>query len=338
VTLPMPMQKKATNDTLKQVAIELEKVTEAALFSHVYPDGDCLGSMLALGLALERMGKKIFLYNASPIPDSLKFLPGIEQITDSLPQQLPETLIFIDCADFDRIDINGLTKDVLLGKKVLNIDHHISNDYFGTINWVDSKAAATGEMIYRLIRKLGIKIYKDIAVNMYTAIITDTGRFSFSNTTPKSFKIAAELVRTGIDLVHINNILFEEKSLAQTRLLYKALSNLELLHGGTIAIIALSKSDFETSGAEESLSEGLVNYARNIEKVEAAALLKEIDYSDIKVSFRSNSWLDVNEVAQKLGGGGHVRASGCTINLPFKEAKQKVIFALEEALNIERDC
>ena len=331
------MQKKMTTDTLKQVAIELEKVPEAALFSHVYPDGDSLGSMLALGLALEGLGKKIYLYNAGPIPESLKFLPGVDRIIDLLPQELPETIILIDCAEFDRVEFNGLSRDDLSGKKVLNIDHHISNDYFGTINWVDSEAAATGEMIYRLVRKLGVKICKDIAVNLYTAIITDTGRFSFSNTTPKSFKIAAELVKTGIDLVHINNILFEEKSLAQTRLLYKALSNLELLHGGTIAIITLSKNDFETSGAEESLSEGLVNYARNIEKVEAAALLKEIDYADIKVSFRSNSWLDVNKVAQKLGGGGHVRASGCTINLPFEEAKQKVIFALEEALSIEWD-
>lgn len=331
------MQKKTTTDTLKQVAIELEKVPEAALFSHVHPDGDSLGSMLALGLALERLGKKIYLYNAGPIPESLKFLPGIDRITDVLPQELPETIILIDCAEFDRVEFNGLSRDDLSGKRILNIDHHISNDYFGTINWVDPEAAATGEMVYRLVRKLGIKICKDIAVNLYTAIITDTGRFSFSNTTPKSFKIAAELVKTGIDLVHINNILFEEKSLAQTRLLYKALSNLELLHGGIIAIITLSKNDFETSGAEENLSEGLVNYARNIEKVEAAALLKEIDYSDIKVSFRSNSWLDVNKVAQKLGGGGHVRASGCTINLPFEEAKQKVIFALEEALNIEWD-
>lgn len=324
-------------DTLKQVAIELEKVPEAALFSHVYPDGDCLGSMLALGLALERLGKKIYLYNAAPIPESLKFLPGVDRITYSLPPELPETIIFIDCAEFDRVEFNELSKDQLAGKRILNIDHHISNDSFGTINWIDPEAAATGEMIYRLVRKLGIKICKDIAINLYTAIITDTGRFSFSNTTPKSFKIAAELVKTGIDLVHINNILFEEKSLAQTKLLYKALSNLELLHGGTIAIITLSKSDFETSGAEENLSEGLVNYARNIEKVEAAALLKEIDYSDIKVSFRSNLWLDVNKVAQKLGGGGHVRASGCTINLPLREAKQKVISVLEEALSIGRD-
>ena len=329
--------KKIKNDTLKQVAIELEKVPEAALFSHVYPDGDSLGSMLALGLTLERMGKKISLYNAGPIPESLKFLPGVEKITDLIPQEFPETIILIDCAEFDRIEIKGLSRDDLLGKKVINIDHHISNDYFGSVNWIDAEAAAAGEMIYRLVRKLGVKICKDIAVNLYTAIITDTGRFSFSNTTPKSFKIAAELVKTGIDLVYINNILFEQKTLAQTKLLYKALSNLELLQEGMIAIITLSISDFEVSGAEESLSEGLVNYARNIEKVEAAAILKEIHSTEIKVSFRSNCWLDVNKVAQKFGGGGHVRASGCTINLSLNHAKQMIIFALEEALNSERD-
>lgn len=335
--MTLAMSKKMKNNTLKKVAIELEKVPEAALFSHVHPDGDCLGSMLALGLALEQLGKKVYLYNAGPIPENLKFLPGVDKILNLPSGELPETVVLIDCAEFDRIEMNGLSKEDFAGKMIFNIDHHISNDYFGAINWIDPQAAATGEMIYRLIKKLGIKINQDMAVNIYTAIITDTGRFSFSNTTPRSFKIAAELVKTGIDLVNINNILFEQKSIAQTRLLYKALSNLELLDKGTIALITLSKKDFEASGAEENLSEGLVNYARNIEKVEAAAILKEIDDSEIKVSFRSNAWLDVNQVAQKFGGGGHIRASGCTINLPLIEAKQNVILALEEALASERN-
>jgi phosphoesterase RecJ-like protein len=330
------MKKRTTASVLKQIGLEIEKVPEAALFSHVSPDGDCLGSMLALGLALESLGKKVSYYNAGPIPGNLKFLPHADLISSCLPDKLPKMLIFIDCAEVERV--NGLpVKKQLAGKTVINIDHHVSNDFFGTINWIDPTAAATGEMVYTLIRKLGIMITEKIAINLYTAIITDTGRFSFSNTTAKSFRVAAELVRTGIDLVAINNILFEQKSLAQTRLLQKALANLELYRGGEIAVILLSQKDFNETEAEENLSEGLVNYARNIEGVEAAALLKEVGRQEIKVSFRSNTWLDVNKVASQFGGGGHIRASGCTIDLPLSEAKTAVISALEEGLRRGRD-
>lgn len=322
--------------SLKQFGLEIGEVPEAALFSHASPDGDSLGSMLALGIVLESLGKKISYYNLGPIPDYLKFLPGMTKIFSIVPQELPETLIFIDCAEAERVH-SIMTKEYLQKKKVFNIDHHISNNFFGKYNWVDSSAAATGEMVYDLIRKMGIPITKDIAINLYTAIITDTGRFSFSNTTAKSFKIAADLVKTGIDLVAINNIIFEQKPLSQIRLLHKALSNLQLIQEGKIAVIVLSQKDFEESGAEENLSEGLVNYARNIEGVEAAALLKEINATEIKVSFRSNFWLDVNKVAAKFGGGGHVRASGCTLNLSLGKAIKQVVSALEEALNSGRN-
>jgi len=326
---------KTKANSLKQLAHSIREVPEAALFSHVSPDGDCLGSMLALGIGLETIGVKISFYNTSSLPDNLKFLPGIERISKSIPDRLPENLIFIDCADVDRVD--SRLKDFFFTRTVFNIDHHISNTLYGKYNYVDITAAATGEIIYNLLRKLKIPITKEIAINLYTAIITDTGRFSYSNTTAKSFKIAAQLVKTGIDLVTINNILFERKSFAQIRLLHKALSNLVLLHDGSIAVIVLSKEDFEETSAEENLSEGLVNYARNIENVEAAVLLKELDDEEIKVSFRSNSWLDVNKVASKFGGGGHVRAAGCTVNLPLTEATQSVVLALEEALKHGRD-
>jgi len=330
------IQKKTTISVMKQMGLEIRKVPEVALFSHVSPDGDCLGSMLALGIALESLGKNVTYYNAGPIPDNLRFLPGVNRICTEIPREIPKASIFIDCAEAERAD-NAITRSDLEGKIIFNIDHHVSNDNFGTFNWVDSKAAATGEMICLLLKTMNVAITKDIAINLYTAIITDTGRFSFSNTTAKSFKIAAELVKVGIDLVAINNMLFEQKSLSQTKLLHKALSNLELIQNGKIAVIVLSQKDFKQSGAEENLSEGLVNYARNIENVEAAALLKEVDKQNIKVSFRSNNWLDVNQVAAQFGGGGHVRAAGCTVALPLGEAKQAVISALEEALNHGRN-
>lgn len=330
----MPRERNSKHITI--LSSILEKVPAAALFSHVSPDGDSLGSMLALGLALESLGKKISYYNAGPIPENLKFLPGVNKISNSWPEELPEVLIFIDCAEAERA-FGTINSEFIKDKQIINIDHHVSNNKFGTINWVDSKAAATGEMIYFLLKKMGVAISYDIAINLYTAIITDTGRFSYSNTTPDSFKIAAQLIKTGIDLAAINHIIFERKTLPQIKLLRKALTNLELLHNNSIAVIVLSQRDFLESGADENLSEGLVNYARSIEQVEAAVLIKELEDNEIKVSFRSNSWLDVNRVASRFGGGGHIRASGCTIYRPLKEAVKEVITALEEALNIERN-
>jgi len=330
------MRKITKNSIVKQICSLIEKVPEVALFSHVSPDGDSLGSMLALGTALETLDKKVLYYNAGPLPDNLKFLSGYEKIKVFFPQYLPDTVIFLDCAEVGRAD-SQLDETVLAGKQIVNIDHHISNNNFGTLNWVDPHAAATGEMIYYLIRELGVKISVDIAEDLYTAIITDTGRFSYSNTTPTSFRITAGLVKTGIDLVKINNILFEQKTIPQIRLLHKALSNLQILSNGKIAVIVLSQGDFAESGADECLSEGLINYAKNIKNVEAAVLLKELDNDEIRVSFRSNFWLDVNKVASRFGGGGHVRASGCTIHLPLAEAAQTVLSALEEALNIGRN-
>ncbi|WP_368292688.1 bifunctional oligoribonuclease/PAP phosphatase NrnA [Dehalobacter sp. TBBPA1] len=328
---------KTTNKVISELAKKLDTISEAALLTHISPDGDCIGSMLALGIALEGLNKKICYYNPGFLPVNLKFLPGVDKICSVLPpEEFPETLIFIDCAEAERA-YSGLCPEFLQGKTVINIDHHISNNGFGTVNWIDAGAAATGEMIFHLLGEMGVSMTKEIAENLYTAIITDTGRFSYSNTTVESFRIAAELLKTGLDLVQINNILFEQKSLAQTRLLQKALTNLELHQQGTMAVIVLTREDFEETGADESLSEGLVNYARNIEKVEAAALLKEIAPDEIKVSFRSNTWLDVNQVASRFGGGGHRRASGCSINGTMGQARKMIVSALEEALNVGRD-
>lgn len=324
------------DNILKQIATEIHALSEAALFAHESPDGDCLGSMLALSLAMESIGKKTRLYNTGYLPGNLNFLPGVDRIISVMPpEEFSDTLIFLDCAEAERA-FGSFTGDILKDKTVINIDHHISNNGFGTINLVDA-AAATGELVYDLIMEMGVPISKDIAINLYTAIVTDTGRFSYSNTTVKSFQIAAELFQTGIDIVKINDTLFEKKSSAYMRLLQKALANLKLYHNSNAAMITLSNNDFEKAGADESMSDGLVNYARNIEGVEVAALLKEVAEGRIKVSFRSGSWLDVNAVAQKFGGGGHTRASGCTINASLAQAEKLIEKALEEALSLGRD-
>ncbi|UWG98534.1 bifunctional oligoribonuclease/PAP phosphatase NrnA [Dehalobacter sp. DCM] len=330
------MAKTMRNNILHELTAKINAISEAALFSHESPDGDCLGSMLALGLALETLGKKVQFYNTGYLPGNLNFLPGADRINAVMtPEEFSGTLIFLDCAEAERAS-SELTEDVLKDKTIINIDHHISNNGFGTINWVD-EAAATGELVYELIKELGVPISADIAVNLYTAIVTDTGRFSYSNTTVKSFQITAELYQTGIDIVKINEILFEKKSPSYMRLLQSALANLKVFHNGSAALIVLSMNDFQQSGADESMSDGLVNYARNIEGVEVAALLKEVAADKVKVSFRSSSWLDVNAIAGSFGGGGHQRASGCTVNATLQETERLIESVLGEALTRGRD-
>jgi len=323
-------------NTLVQEFLEvLRKAPKVALFSHVSPDGDCLGSMLAIGLALEEMGKEVSFYNPNPVPSNLMFLPGSSRISQQLPDPQPETLVFVDCTDLGRVNL--LTSDISKVSTILNLDHHISNQHFGHINWVDAQASAVGELALTLINLLGAEIDIDIATNLYTAIVTDSGCFQYGNTTAQTHRLTAELLDLGIDLVSIHHEIFDQKPLSQIKLLQHALTGLEIHAEGQLALMTLSLEDFQKSGAEQELSEGLVNHARSIVGVEAAVLLKEAGPLEIKAGLRSNLWLNVNEIATKFGGGGHNRAAGCTFRVPIEDAKQSIVSAIEEALRIGRN-
>jgi phosphoesterase RecJ-like protein len=322
-------------NTPEEMIEVLRKAPKVALFSHVSPDGDCIGSMLALGLALEKMGKEVSFYNPNPVPSYLSFLPGSSRIRQELPSPQPKILLFVDCTDLGRVN---LSRSEISGDSiVLNLDHHISNLFFGDFNWVDAQASAVGEVALTLISQLGVEIDVDMATNLYTAILTDSGCFEYSNTTAQTHRSAADLLELGVDLSRIHHNIFDQKPLAQTKLLQCALNGLEIHADGQLAIMILSADDFQKSGAEQELSEGLVNHARSIAGVEVAVLLKEIGPQEIKAGLRSNLWLNVNEIAALFGGGGHQRAAGCTLRIPMAEAKQRITTAIEEALRIGRD-
>lgn len=327
-----PMNKKNAPEEMLKV---LKEATAVALLSHISPDGDCLGSMLAIGLALEKMGKEVVFYNPDQAPSYLAFLPGSSRIKQELPSPKPKVLLFVDCTDLERV--SSVTSDIIGDSTALNLDHHISNQFFGDYNWVDCQAAASGEIAWELINRLGVVVDSDMAANLYTAILTDTGCFAYSNTTARTHRLAAELLDIGIDMTGIHNKVYEQKPLAQVKLLGCSLNSLEILVDGQLAVMALSFPDFQKSGAELDLSEGLINHARSIEGVEVAVLLKEIGPGEIKAGLRSNLWLDVNQVAARFGGGGHLRAAGCTFKGSLAEAKQTITAALEEALEIGRN-
>jgi phosphoesterase RecJ-like protein len=313
----------------------LRKAPTVALFSHVSPDGDCVGSMLAIGLALEKMGKEVSFYNPDPLPSYLAFLPGSSRIRRGFPNPQPKVLMFVDCTDLQRVNLT--MSEISPESTVLNLDHHISNQFFGHFNWVDARTSASAEIAVTLINRLGVEIDRDLATNLYTAIVTDSGCFQYTNTTAKTHRLTAELLDVGLDLALIHHNIFEQKPLAQIRLLQSALNSLEIQADGQLAVMILSLEDFRSCGAEQELSEGLVNHARSIAGVEVAVLLKEVGPQEIKGGLRSNLWLNVNEIAAQFGGGGHKRAAGCTLRLPLAEAKQTLTTVIEEALRLGRD-
>lgn len=322
-------------NTPEEMIEVLRKAPKVALFSHVSPDGDCIGSMLAIGLALEKMGKEVSFYNPNSVPSYLAFLPGSSRIRQELPSPQPKILLFVDCTDLERVNLSR--SEISGDSTVLNLDHHISNLFFGDFNWVDSQASAVGEVALTLISQLGVEIDVDMATNLYTAIVTDSGCFEYSNTTAQTHRLTADLLDKGADLSRIHHNIFDQKPLAQIKLLERALNGLEIHADGQLAIMILSAEDFQKSGAEQELSEGLVNHARSIAGVEVAVLLKEVGPQEIKGGLRSNLWLNVNEIAALFGGGGHLRAAGCTLRIPMAEAKQSITTAIEEALRIGRD-
>jgi phosphoesterase RecJ-like protein len=323
------------NNTPEEMVEVLRKAPKVALFSHVFPDGDCIGSMLALGLALEKMGKDVSFFNPHPVPGNLLFLPGSSRIRQELPSYKPQILLFVDCTDLERVNMSEA--DISGDSTVLNIDHHVSNLFFGDYNWVDTQASAAGEVVLKLISKLGVDMDLDMATNLYTAILTDSGCFEYNNTTAQTHRLAADLLDKGVDLTRIHHHVFNQKPLAQVKLLACALNGLEISSGGQLASMILCAEDFQKSGADQEMGEGLVNHARNIAGVEAAVLLREVSPQKIKVSLRSNLWLNVDEIAARFGGGGHRRAAGCTLCVPLPEAKQSIITVIEEALRIGRD-
>lgn len=290
------------------------------LVSHINPDGDNIGSLLALGLSLLELNKNVYIIKSDIIPSDYEFLPGIKLIQEYEERNNLDLLIILDCSDIDRL---GNNKELASkAKYIVNIDHHISNTYFGDINFVDDKAAATGELIYYLIEKMGVKINEDIATNLYTAISTDTGSFKYESVTDKTHKIIAELYKYGIDHVNINNQLYHNISLDRTNLLFKSFDTLKMYKDNKLAIVKVTQDMLKATNTKLEDTEGIISFVKDINSVEVACLLKEFSHKEIKVSIRSKSYVDVAKICEIFGGGGHKRAAGCTISENIETAEK----------------
>lgn len=299
------------------------------LAGHQRPDGDTLGSGLALALALNERGKKATMYSGDPIPESLEFLPGLKHLKVARPPAASarfDAAILMECSTPERMG-PGLIDLKKQAKTVISIDHHKTSDPYGHYNMIDADKSSNAEQLYDVFKKLGWKITPDMATCLWVGLTTDTGRFQYSNTKPSTLKVAAELLKTGIAAHDINHRLFRTSSLPALRLLARALSIMKLECNAKVSIFPISQEDFAAAGAGLEHTEEIVNYGLRVPGVEASALLKE-GRDQIIVSFRSRGKVDVSAVAAKWGGGGHHNAAGCRI----KESLSKATLEVEAAM------
>ncbi len=304
---------------------------------HVRPDGDSIGSSLAMGLALRKLGKEVTLVRADEIPANMAFLPGVEEFVSwQEVRGEHDVAVLLDCGDVGRIGAAGeLLRQV---KTVLNIDHHLSNACYGDVNYIEPEAAAAGEVAYWILRDLGVERDEAIALALYTAVVTDTGSFRYENTSAETHEIAAELLRLGVRPAEVSRRIWEERPLSSMRLLARALARLEVSADGQAAWTELTREDFAAAGAATWESEGVVNYPRTLRGVEVAALFIEEappgsdGAGEVKVSLRSNTWVDVSRIAAAFGGGGHARAAGCTVKGALGQVKDLVLTEVRAAL------
>lgn len=298
---------------------------------HGNPDGDALGSSLALMQGLRQLNKKAYIISKDVVPPVYGFLPCSEEVTGECSTALQGTdcVIVLDCGNIDRISGSLDTKN--RNYKLINIDHHISNDLYGDYNFVDTNSSAVGEIVYQILQLLGLSITKEIAVCLYTSLITDSGSFKYSSTTSVTHTIAGDLINAGIDFSNIHRLVFENNKFERVKLYGKVIESIELHHNGQLCYMELTKRMLEDCHLEASDTSDIIALGVSIDSVEVIALLKETDRG-IKISLRSKNKVDVQMIAKAFSGGGHIRAAGLYIDKVIDEAKEIIINALEKEL------
>jgi len=309
---------------------DLEQAVEALradgrflLTTHEGPDGDALGSLLAMHHVLTQLGKDSVMFLAAkefPLPVEYRFLPLEEVFHEPPADVLDRTLVFLDCGNIDRMPVEFLRRD---GARVLNIDHHHDNTRFGTVNVVDTGASCTAAIVHEIARRLGAEITPEIASALYVGLVTDTGKFMYQNTDAGAHRLAAELIEAGVDVDDTYRRLYERVPIEKLRLIARALEKIERFDDGRLAVTHLSAEDYRETGAEEVLTEGIIDFLRALEGTAVAAVTRERSDSGAtarKVSLRAtDDRVDVSAIARANGGGGHRRAAGFGTDMPYPE-------------------
>ena len=320
------------------VLAELRAAHKLLLTTHENPDGDALGSLLAMHWILEQLGKQSVMYMSPeefPLPWEYRAWTFDEGIVGAPPADLAErTIVFLDCGNIDRMPVDFLQRD---GLHILNIDHHHDNTRFGTVNLVAPEASCTAEIVYRLAKDLGAEVTPRIADALYTGLVTDTGKFMYENTSPEAHRMAAELIEAGVEPHEVHRRLYEDLPFRRLQLLQRALASVQRHDGGSITVAHLVKDDYAMTGASEQDSEGIVDHMRAVEGTAVAVLVRELLSEDRnglrKVSLRATDGrVDVSRVAREFGGGGHPQAAGFSTPLGFGELVTRLRTLVREQL------
>ncbi|MEA3230177.1 MAG: bifunctional oligoribonuclease/PAP phosphatase NrnA [Thermodesulfobacteriota bacterium] len=324
---------------MKEIIETLNFSRRIFVATHVNPDGDAIGSLVAMGLALFAAGKKVVMYNESTIPTLYRFLSGVDRVTHD-PEAIDgcDTAVIIDCGDLHRMGRMAVEMEDF--PILINIDHHATNSGFGHYRLIDPKACASAEIVYRIIEELGVSITTSIATALYTGILTDTGSFRFANTSRETFALCEILVAAGANPSDVARHLYGQYSIGRLKLLNMALDSIEISRNGKLSLMALTQEMLAETGTVPEDIDGMINYARRIEDIDVAVLIRENrngnhlagNHRPFHVSLRSNGIVDVAAVATTYGGGGHPTAAGFQVEAATLNDLKDRIWALADTL------
>jgi phosphoesterase RecJ-like protein len=296
-----------------RIAEEIRQRRRFVISSHVRPDGDAIGSQLAMAFALRHLGKTVRVVNCDTPPSPMLVFPGVAEIEVAQHVDDPgDAVIIMECGDFARTGVTGLDRGF-----VLNIDHHLGNAMYGALNWFDPSAAACGEMVFDLIQKLGVPLTPEIATHVYIAILTDTGSFHYSSISSRTFDICRQCVEAGLDPPAVARSIFDSNHLGRLKLFGAVLSRMELDASGRLATVWVDRALARDCGGTYEDTEGLINLPLTVKEIQAVVFFKEQGPDDWRISMRSKGEVDVNRVATEFGGGGHKNAAGCSATGTF---------------------
>jgi len=322
-------------NSIQEIAGQLVFRDNYILVGHAAPDGDCIGSMLALYWGLNILKKQVQMCSGDSFPPIYSYLKGFNEVKKPGEIKIPEkgfNVVYLDCSDENRVDEEA-AQVLSVRACAINIDHHLTNELFGDYNYVNPSAAATAEILYELFMHMGIDITPEMAAALYAGIVKDTGKFLNSNTTSTSLRIAADLLEKGADVNMARINLFETKPREEILLLQQALQYIGFSSDGRIAWMMLPYEKIVAIGALDLHPEGIIDYTRMIEGVEIGLLFREMQPGEVKVGFRSRGNIDVAAIAQRFGGGGHRMAAGARIKGSLEEARDKVVSVIEGVIS-----
>jgi bifunctional oligoribonuclease and PAP phosphatase NrnA len=318
-----------SNPVIKDIAQAIRVRQRFVLSSHARPDGDSIGSQLAMAYALRALGKEAVVVNADPAPAPLMQFPGVPDIRIApTVEGAFDAAIIMECSDLARTGVSGLDRYF-----VINIDHHPGNTGYGQLNWFDSTAAACGEMVFDLVRELNVPLTREIATHVYLAILTDTGSFHYSSISPRTFEICGEALEAGVDPVLVARNVYDSNSMGRLKLFGAVLSAMQIDPSGRIAIVYLDHEMAREAGGTYEDTEGLINLPLTVKEIEAVVFFKQIEGDQYRVSMRSKGDIDVGGVAKSFGGGGHKNAAGCTVDGAIDALQKLFLEKIEAAID-----